>query len=85
MTFFLSFVPYIGLVLAVAPAVLLALAEFGVELALFVISGVTVINISGENVLSSMLMSRGPSISPTVEFLCPFSSGPGCSGDRKAS
>ena len=39
LTFFLSFVPYIGLVLAVAPAVLLALAEFGVSRALLVIAG----------------------------------------------
>ena len=66
---FLSFVPYIGLVLAVAPAVLLALAEFGVERALFVVAGVTVINILAENVLSPMLMSRRLSISPTVVFV----------------
>jgi len=69
LTFFLSFVPYIGLVLAVAPAVLLALAEFGVDRAVLVIAGVTVINILGENVLSPMMMSRGLSISPTVVFV----------------
>jgi AI-2 transport protein TqsA len=39
LTFFFSFVPYIGLVLAVAPAVLLALAQFGVSRALLVIAG----------------------------------------------
>ncbi len=66
---FPSFVPYIGLVLAVAPAVLLALAEFGVERALFVVAGVTAINILAENVLSPMLMSRGLSISPTLVFV----------------
>jgi predicted PurR-regulated permease PerM len=69
LTFFLSFVPYIGLVLALAPAVLLALAEFGLGRALIVIVGVTVINILAENVLSPMIMSRGLSISPTVVFL----------------
>ncbi len=69
LTFFLSFVPYIGLVLAVAPATLLALAEFGAGRALIVIAGVTVINILAENVLSPMMMSRGLSISPTVVFL----------------
>ena len=69
LTFFLSFVPYIGLVLAVAPAVLLALAEFGVSRALLVIAGVVVINILAENVLSPMMMSRGLSISPTIVFL----------------
>src|SRR3712207_5559801 len=45
LTFFLSFVPYVGLVLAVAPAVVLALAEFGVDRALLVAAGVTVINV----------------------------------------
>jgi AI-2 transport protein TqsA len=69
LTFFLYFVPYIELVLAVAPAVLLALAEFGVERALFVVAGVTAINILAENVLSPVLMSRGLSISPTVVFV----------------
>jgi AI-2 transport protein TqsA len=39
LTFFLSFVPYIGLVLAVTPAVVLALAEFGVSRAVLVIVG----------------------------------------------
>src|SRR3712207_6147926 len=69
LTFFLSFVPYIGLVLAVSPAVVLALAEFGVTRAVLVIAGVVVINILAENVLSPMMMGRGLNISPTVVFL----------------
>jgi predicted PurR-regulated permease PerM len=69
LTFFLSFVPYIGLVIAVAPAVLLALAEFGVGRALLVIVGVVVVNILAENVLSPTLMGRGLNLSPTVVFL----------------
>jgi AI-2 transport protein TqsA len=69
LTFFLSFIPYIGLVLAVAPAVVLALAEFGVSRAVLVIAGVVVINILAENVLSPMLMGRGLNISPTIVFL----------------
>src|SRR5215218_1167715 len=69
LTFFLSFVPYIGLVLAVAPAVALALAEFAVSRAVMVIVGVIVINILAENVLSPMLMGRGLNISPTIVFL----------------
>jgi AI-2 transport protein TqsA len=69
LTFFLSFVPYIGLVLAVAPAVVLALAEFGLERALLVIAGVVVINVLAENVLSPMMMGRGLNLSPTVVFL----------------
>jgi AI-2 transport protein TqsA len=69
LTFFLSFIPYIGLVLAVAPAVVLALAEFGLDRALLVIAGVVVINILAENVLSPLMMGRGLSISPTIVFL----------------
>jgi AI-2 transport protein TqsA len=69
LTFFLSFVPYIGLVLAVTPAVVLALAEFGVSRAVLVIVGVVVINILAENVLSPMMMGRGLNISPTIVFL----------------
>ena len=69
LAFFLSFIPWIGLPLAVAPAVVLALAEHGVTSAVLVIAGVIVINILAENALSPMLMGRGLSISPTVLFL----------------
>jgi AI-2 transport protein TqsA len=69
LTFFLSFVPYIGLVLAVAPAVLLALAEFGLGRAIVVIVAVVVVNVLAENVLSPVLMGRGLDLSPTVVFL----------------
>lgn len=69
LAFFLSFIPWIGLPLAVAPAVVLALAEHGVTSALLVIAGVTVINVLAENAVSPMLMGKGLSISPTVLFL----------------
>jgi AI-2 transport protein TqsA len=69
LTFFLSFIPWIGLPLAVAPAVVLALAEHGIDRALLVIVGIIVINILAENALSPMLMGRGLSLSPTVLFL----------------
>src|SRR5215208_2664531 len=69
LAFFLSFIPWIGLPLAVAPAVVLALAEHGLGTALLVIAGVIVINILAENALSPMLMGRGLSLSPTVLFV----------------
>ena len=69
LTFFLSFIPWIGLPLAVAPAVVLALAEHGLTNAILVILGVIVINVIAENALSPMLMGRGLSISPTVLFI----------------
>src|SRR5215203_473298 len=69
LAFFLSFIPWIGLPLAVAPAVVLALAEHGPTTAILVILGVIVINVIAENALSPMLMGRGLSISPTVLFI----------------
>src|SRR3954463_223898 len=69
LTFFLSFVPYVGLFIALTPAVVLALAESGLGLALLFIVGVIVVNIVAENVLSPMLMGRGLDLSPTVIFL----------------
>jgi AI-2 transport protein TqsA len=69
LAFFLSFIPWIGLPLAVAPAVVLALAEHGVTSAVLVIVGVILINILAENALSPMLMGRGLSLSPTVLFI----------------
>src|SRR5215203_3491621 len=69
LTFFLSFIPWIGLPLAVAPAVILAFAEHGIERALLVVAGVLLINVLAENALSPMLMGRGLSLSPTVLFV----------------
>jgi AI-2 transport protein TqsA len=69
LAFFLSFIPWIGLPIAVAPAVVLALAEHGLERALLVIAGVIVINILAENLVSPMLMGRGLSLSPTFLFI----------------
>jgi AI-2 transport protein TqsA len=69
LTFFLSFIPWIGLPLAVAPAVVLAFAQHGTTTAVLVIVGVIVINVLAENALSPMLMGRGLSISPTVLFI----------------
>jgi predicted PurR-regulated permease PerM len=68
LTFFLSYVPYIGLTVAMIPPTLLALAESGFGWALVVIAGVVVINVLAENALSPYLMGRGLNLSPTVVF-----------------
>ena len=68
LTFFLSYVPYIGLWVAMIPPTLLALAESGFGWAIGVIAGVLVINVLAENALSPYLMSRGLNLSPTVVF-----------------
>lgn len=69
MIFFLSYIPYIGLVLGAAPAVLLSLAEFGLGRALLVVAVVVIVNILAENVLSPTLMGRGLNLSPAVVFV----------------
>jgi predicted PurR-regulated permease PerM len=69
LTFFLSYIPYLGIVIAAIPAVLLALAEFGLDKALLVIAGLAVTNVIAENVLAPTLMGRGLNVSPTVVFL----------------
>ena len=80
LTFFLSFIPWIGLPLAVAPAVVLALAEHGIDRALLVIAGVIVINVLAENALSPMLMGGG--LASRRRFSSSgLSSGRGCLAD----
>jgi predicted PurR-regulated permease PerM len=66
---FLSFIPYIGLVVAAAPPVLLALAEFGLGMALVVIVAVTLINFTVENLLAPSMTGRSLSLSPAVVFV----------------
>jgi len=68
LTFFLSYVPYIGLFVAMIPPTLLALAESGLGWAIGVVAGVVVINVLAENALSPYLMGRGLNLSPTVVF-----------------
>ena len=69
LTFFLSFIPYIGAFVAGIPPVLLAFAQGGLGLALTVVVLMIVINSVTENIVAPMIMGRGLSISPTVVFL----------------
>jgi AI-2 transport protein TqsA len=69
LTFFLGYIPYLGIMLAGLAGVLLALAQFGWGTALLVIVGLTVINMAAENLLVPLLMGRGFSLSATAVFL----------------
>lgn len=69
LTFFLSYVPYVGIVLATAPSVAIAFAQGGVFKAVLVILGVSVINLSAENVVAPTLLGRGLSVSPVIVFV----------------
>jgi len=67
--FFLSFIPYIGAILAMTPPVILAWAESGLWTAIVVGVLALVINSITENIISPMIMGKGLSISPTIVFL----------------
>jgi predicted PurR-regulated permease PerM len=69
LTFFLSYIPYIGIVVAGAPAVILAFAEYGLSRALMVVLALTLVNVSAENLLAPSLMGRGLNVSTTVTFI----------------
>jgi predicted PurR-regulated permease PerM len=71
-TVFLSFVPYIGLVLAATPATLLAWAEFGIGRALLVVVLVIVINLVIENVIAPTYTGKELNLSPAVVFVSFF-------------
>ena len=69
LTFFLSYVPYLGIFLATLPSVLLAWAQYGVGMAIVVIVGVTMINVVAENVIAPKLIGQGLKVSPLLVFL----------------
>lgn len=66
MTVFLSFIPYLGIVLAATPPTLIALAEQGPFAALMVIGSVVVINLLAENVLDPIVQGKGNKLSPAA-------------------
>jgi AI-2 transport protein TqsA len=72
LTFFLSFIPYVGMLLASIPSVLLAWAEFGLPHAIVVGVALTVVNALAENVVQPALMHTGLRLSPTFVFVSVF-------------
>jgi predicted PurR-regulated permease PerM len=70
--FFLSYIPYVGLLTAMIPPALLALAERGWMAAGLVIVGIVLINLLIENVLEPGYTGRRLRLSPTVVFLSFF-------------
>jgi predicted PurR-regulated permease PerM len=66
--FFLSFVPYLGLTLALIPPTILALAESGPLAAALMLAGGIVLNVIAENVLEPTLTGRALSLSTWLVF-----------------
>ena len=67
--FLMGFVPYIGMILAIIPPAILALAEHGWPSAAVVIIAMIIIDGLAENLFAPMLMSRSLRLSPAVVFL----------------
>jgi AI-2 transport protein TqsA len=70
--FFLSFVPYLGLVLAMIPPAILALAESGPLASGLVVVGFVVLNLVAENVLEPTMTGRALSLSTWLVFIMFF-------------
>ena len=69
LSFFLNFIPNIGIVLSVIPPALVALIILGPSQALIVIVGFVLINFFVENVLGPLFMKQGLNVSFLNSFL----------------
>ena len=70
--FFLSFVPYVGLVLALIPPTILALAESGPGAAIVIVIGGMILNVVAENVLEPSMTGKALSLSSWLVFIMFF-------------
>ena len=69
LTFLLSFIPTVGLFLAMIPPALLALLEFGPGTALLVVAGYLLIDAVVENVVKPKFLGESLDIAPLVIIL----------------
>jgi predicted PurR-regulated permease PerM len=70
--FFLSFVPYLGLVLALIPPTILAFAESGLPAAVLMVVGGVALNLIAENVLEPTLTGRALQLATWLVFVMFF-------------
>jgi predicted PurR-regulated permease PerM len=68
----LSYIPYVGMVLALIPPVILALLESGPLTAIVLIIVAAIVNAIAENVLAPSMSAKSLSLSPTVVFVSFF-------------
>ena len=72
LAFLLSYVPYVGLVVAGIPPVILALAEHGVGRALIVVVGMILVNAAAETILEPRMTGKALKLSPLVVIVSFF-------------
>jgi len=69
LSYLLSYIPYIGFVLALIPPALLALLEFGWPTAVFIIIAYIVINSIIDDIIKPKLMGSGLDLAPIIVFV----------------
>ena len=72
LTFFLGFIPYIGIIIAAIPAVLIAWAKYGIQGAIVMTLFFIIINTIAESVIFPKLTGRGLQMSVYVVFVSLF-------------
>ena len=72
LTFFLGFIPYIGIVIAAIPAVLVAWAKYGIQGAIVMALFFIIINTIAESVIFPKLTGKGLQMSVYVVFVSLF-------------
>ena len=72
LTFFLGFIPYIGIIIAAIPAVLIAWAKYGIQGAIVMTIFFIVINTIAESVIFPKLTGKGLQMSVFVVFVSLF-------------
>jgi AI-2 transport protein TqsA len=72
LAFLMSFIPYIGFILALIPPTLMSLLEGGWQEALIVIIGFIILNTITDNIIKPKVMGKGLDLSPVVIMLSLF-------------
>jgi predicted PurR-regulated permease PerM len=72
LAFFLSFVPYFGIIIAMIPPVILGFAQYGSAMAVALIIGYTIINQVAEQILAPKIVGNQISLSPALTFMALF-------------
>ena len=72
LTFFLGFIPYIGIIIAAIPAVLIAWAKYGIQGAIVMTLFFIIINTIAESVIFPKLTGKGLQMSVYVVFVSLF-------------
>jgi predicted PurR-regulated permease PerM len=72
LAFFLSFIPYFGIVIAMIPPLILGLAQYGWGMLVLLTVGYTVINQVAEQILAPKIIASEVSLSPALTFFALF-------------